>query len=65
MNPLWFFVGLEVGDRVSEESDRLIKAGKTVARESIWFVQGEVEKWRGSRAYHRFLDSLPTTERGE
>jgi hypothetical protein len=62
MNPLWFFVGLEVGERVREELPTLIRQGKRVARESYWFVEGEVEKFRAGAAYRRWLDSLPTTE---
>jgi len=57
MNPLWFFVGLEVGERIREP---LLRHGKTAAREAYWFVENEVEKWRGGAAYRRWLDSLPT-----
>ena len=59
MNPLWFFVGLEVGDRIRENRAEIVRAGKTVAREAYCKVEAEVEKWRGGRAYHRWLDSHP------
>lgn len=65
MNPLWFFVGLEVGDRIADYREELTKAAKTLVSESYWLIGGEIEKWRGGSAYRRWLDSLPTTERGD
>jgi len=65
VNPLWFFVGLEVGDRIRENLPAVKRTAKTAVRESYWFITGEIEKFRGGSVYRSWIDSLPTAEGGD
>lgn len=63
MNPLWFFVGLEIGDRLRENPQTLArlvpKPVKTVVRETYWWVDHKIQGQRLISAHHRFLRELP------
>lgn len=59
MNPLWFFVGVEIGDRIYDNAPALKRLVKRAVRQSVWTVQAELLKWRGANAYHSWLAALP------
>lgn len=56
MNPAWFLVGLQIGDRLAPV---VRPHAKRLIRETYWRLEGRMPSVAGRLAYRRWVRSLP------